>query len=300
MVKEDGIMKRSILVLAITVFTVALSCNKAEVPIKESKVAVNISVGELEPSTKAVKTGWSNGDIINIWFDNRCSLTPDLTLTYNGTTWAASEMSSTVVEALKPSGAIKGFWEATNSSASSGWGPRNNGHEFYYDGAYSNYNTGNGVKGYLTIGFSEISYTFTEDVLTANLDSFYYLSNLQVVVSGNDVPSGDYYLYSDQINCLYRLDIYNTSYMRSNITFDSWKGSEGHIAGISNTDGLAFVGRLRAANDGTSANYEIFLKNRTTGKLYKTTKESTTLSSSGSTKLCAVKIPFSKFTEVTP
>ena len=67
-----------------------------------------------------------------------------------------------------------------------------------------------------------------------------------------------------------------------------------------NTDGLAFVGRLRAANDGTSANYEIFLKNRTTGKLYKTTKESTPLSSSGSTKLCAVKIPFSKFTEVTP
>ena len=120
------------------------------------------------------------------------------------------------------------------------------------------------------------------------------------MVSGNDIPSGNYYLYSDQMNCLYKLDIYNSTYMTSNIAFDSQYGSNGHIAGISSADGLAFVGRLRGANDGKSATYEIFLKNRTTGKLYKTTKESVTLSSSGSTKLCAINIPFSKFTEVTP
>ena len=292
-------MKRTLLVVAISVLAAAVSCNKAEVPAQDSKVTVNISVAELESGTKAVKTGWSNGDIINIWFDGRCDFTPDLTLTYNGTSWVASEMASAVVEALKASGTLKGFWEATNSTASSGWGGRQNGHEFFYDGAYNNYNTGNGVKGYLTLGFFNIGYTYSGGVLTANLNSFYYLSNLQVVVSGNDIPSGNYYLYSDQMNCLYKLDIYNSTYMTSNIAFDSQYGSNGHIAGISSADGLAFVGRLRGANDGKSANYEIFLKNRTTGKLYKTTKESVTLSSSGSTKLCAINIPFSKFTEVT-
>ena len=285
-------MKQFYLIISAALLIVAASCNKVDPAGVQGKVTVNITVGDLEPGTKAVKSGWENGDLINIWFDSRSSLTPDLTLTYNGSTWTASEMTAEVQAALSASGTFKGFWEATNTTATTGWGPRSNGHEFYYDGAYNGYNSTIGVKGYLTVGFFDIAYTYSGGVLSAELNSFYFLSNLQVVVSGT-MPAGDYYLYSNQIRSLCMVDIYNSSYMTSGIALSGDYGSNGRIAGISNTDGLAFIGRLRT--DGSSADYQIFLHNRTTDKTYRFTKNAQTLSSADNAQLVAIKIPFSEF-----
>ena len=112
----------SYIIAAGAILIAAVSCDKADNAVSETaagNVKVNITVGELDPDTKAVKTGWSTGDVINVYLDDIVAHTPDFTLTYNGTKWVASELSVEAAGRLKASGYLKGFWEGSNSYADS-------------------------------------------------------------------------------------------------------------------------------------------------------------------------------------
>ena len=90
--------------LAASVFTM-FSCEKANQLADENQsIEINVTVGNLD--TKALKTGWVNGDIINVYLDNVTAYTPDFTLTYDGTKWVASELSSDAISRLQPSGKL--------------------------------------------------------------------------------------------------------------------------------------------------------------------------------------------------
>ena len=77
-------MKKLLLLLAGTAMLSLLSCTKTMAP-ADGPVQVKISVAGMSPDTKAIKTAWTDGDKINIWFgDATWSVLPQLVLTYSG------------------------------------------------------------------------------------------------------------------------------------------------------------------------------------------------------------------------
>ena len=164
----------------------AASCSKSEMDIREPEapsaesVKVAISVSGFSPDTKAVKTGWETGDIINVYLDDASSYEPDFTLTYDGSSWNASALDAAVVARLKTSGGtLFGFWEDSNScmSSSSSWQK--------YGSKWMQF-----PGGHLVADFSSIPYTWSEGTLTASVDSWRFRTNFQLVVSGRTSPGG--------------------------------------------------------------------------------------------------------------
>ena len=113
-------MKRIIfLTVAAATLLLTASCQKTETDTTSDKVIVNINVAGLAPETKAVKTGWSEGDKINIWFNDvpaghysYWKELPHLVLTYTAGAWTGSDVD---VDLLSASGTFKAIYEASNA-----------------------------------------------------------------------------------------------------------------------------------------------------------------------------------------
>ena len=287
----------------------AASCSKREMDIQEPEtpsvesvesVKVNISVSGLTPDTKAIKKGWESGDIINVYLDNYCGansdLIPDFTLTYDGSSWKASDLKAEATARLKASGTLKGFWEASNSCFGSGdrWriiyfnrGETNRGTQIEWPDSDKRATTG--VTSYLLALCNDVAYTYSENTLSASITDWKFATTMQVVVTG--LPEGNYSLRG---NNWYSIASKSNIYVRPNEISCGDNSSQGWISGISNTDGIAFVGELYGDNQKVQRSF--ILKNNTTGQEYSYTSGEVKLTSNNKTKVVGVKIPFSKFT----
>lgn len=291
-------MKKIYAILAAAAALVAAaSCNKIETnqPGNESKgeVTVNITVGSLAPDTKAVKTGWENGDIIHVYLDDASTYTPDFDLTFNGTNWVASSISDAVAARLVAFGSyLRGFWESSNSCMSDvSWDKFST----YFQFPNSDNRATTGVTDYIIADFSNISYTYTGGTLTASIDSWRFRTNLQIVVSGISYEANRYTLYSSCMNSLNMLNTQSgSSPYECHVDYYGSGSTDGRIAGISNTDGVAFVGAL-PTNYSAGDNLTFYLVDNTTGVTYEFTKTLTAALSDVETKVIAIKIPFAKF-----
>ena len=260
------------------------SCNKVDNGgVKTPDVKIDIQVAELGTSTKAIKTGWTEGDVVNVYLSDATSYVPDFTLTYDGEAWTPSEMTDGVKARLKESGTIKGFWEASNTAASVGG-------DWDRYGSYISFNQSNsatsGVKQYLTACFSA-SYTYDDGSLTAAIDSWTFPQGLiQIVVTG--LEHDQFCLTQDNIMTLNMYDITD-----DNIEPSPY-GAGRRIAGIENEDGLAFVGCL---NTNLFDGHEFTLKlyDLEDDSIYTFTKTLETDLLGFEHNLNAIKIPFSKF-----
>ena len=284
----------------------AASCSKSEMDIREPEVPsaesvkVNISVSGLTPDTKAIKKGWESGDIINVYLDNYCGaksdLIPDFTLTYDGSSWKASDLKAEATARLKASGTLKGFWEASNSCFGSGdrW------ESYYFEGSETNRGTvikwpdsdkrnTTGITSYLLALCNNVAYTYSENTLSASITDWKFATTMQVVVTG--LPEGNYSLRG---NNWYSIASKSNIYVKPNEILCGEESNEGWISGISNTDGIAFVGTLYG--DDQKEKRSFILKNNTTGQEYIYTSGEVKLTSKNKTKVVGVKIPFSKFT----
>lgn len=260
------------------------SCNKIDNGgVKTPDVKIDIQVAELGTSTKAIKTGWTEGDVVNVYLSDATSYVPDFTLTYDGEAWTPSEMTDEVKARLQENGTIKGFWEASNTAASTGgdW-------DRYV--SYISFNQSNsatsGVKQYLTACFST-SYTYADGSLTAAIDSWTFPQGLiQIVVTG--LEHDQFCLTQDNIMTLNMYDITD-----DNIEPSPY-GAGRRIAGIENEDGLAFVGCL---NTNLFDGHEFTLKlyDLEDDSIYTFTKTLETDLLGFEHNLNAIKIPFSKF-----
>lgn len=278
---------KKIFVFAITAVVAAsmVSCNKAQQPGNDNQgIKVNITVGALE--TKAIKDSWETGDIINVYLDDVIAHTPDFTLTYNGSTWVASEITSEVALRLKASGYLKGFWEGSNSYAASGeWNKWMSGTKYaYIDFPERAKMSTTGVKTQLMACFKN-DYTFDGSELRANLSTWdKTATTFQMVVTG--LPSGSYSLYTDsnQIGAVHAICVSGNNVSSSNYGSTS---SSAKIAGIANADGVAFVGQVLRSN--ITMDYNFYLVDNSAGKTYKFSKNIALFTSA---KIAAVKLPF--------
>lgn len=289
--------KLYIILAAAALIAAAASCNKTVVTENEPapQVKVDITVGNLEPGTKAIKTGWANGDVINVYLEDAAGFNPDFTLTFDGTKWNASAISSAVAARLSTSGgAIRGFWEATNSCMSSSDWVKS---AYYIDFPnYSNKLT-TGLAGHLVADFCVV-YSFDGSTLTATIDSWRFRTNLQIVVTG--ISLGSYTLYSDDIENMNSIALQaGDSPYTIEAGYYGTGETNGRIFGIPNADGVAFVGAM-AGSKYSGSSMTLYLIDNTTSKTYSFTKVLDSDLYNPDNRVNAIKIPFSKFSEVTP
>ena len=168
------IMKKiNIVFAAFTLIAAMAACDKEETQGLE-KVRINVSVSDFDPSTRALKSGWENGDIINVYLDDVVSHTPDFTLTYGESGWTASELSSDVVSRLQESGTLKGFWESSNSAVSGeGWNRWMSGVKYaFFDYPDKGKASTTGVQTFVTAQFGYLPYKYEEGTLSAEINKW--------------------------------------------------------------------------------------------------------------------------------
>ena len=289
--------KINILLATLAMLVATVSCNNDDKLFNEPSSAngdlkIDITVADLQSSTKAIKTGWANGDIINVYLDDAVSnYVPDFTLTFNGTNWVASEISDAVKNRLKANnGKLSGFWEGSNSCMTDASWSKNGG---YID--FPGYGSATGHKGNVVADFQEIPYTISEGILSANISSWRFRSDLQIVVSGISFEDGRYTLCSDGINNLSSIGVH--TYAVEHQCYVSYYGTGyeyGRVAGIANADGVAFVGALSTTYS-AGENFKVYLIDNVTGVTYSFTKVLTESLGSDNSKVIGIKIPFNKF-----
>ena len=289
----------------------AASCSKSEMDIQEAdipeavipssaesaeSVKVNISVSGLSPETKAIKTGWTSGDIINVYLDDAESIhTPDFTLTYDGSSWNASALDAAVVARLKArGGTLFGFWEDSNSCINNDkWekGVWYNRSSIRFPNSTQNYEKEWEV--HLVADFSSISYTFSESdrTLSAKINKWEFYYPTQVVVSGLTYTPGRYVILPNSTF----LEAGDSIYMSREHDSPKIKGGliYERLAGIENEDGVAFVGYTERRKD--KREYKISLLDKYTNTIYYFKKKISLPSLVDESKVTAIKIPFSKF-----
>lgn len=301
-------MKKITILLAITALVAgAASCNKIENNNADSGIKVNIAVSDLTPGTKAIKSGWSDGDIINVYLNDATSYVPDFQLTYSGGSWSASAISDAVAARLQAfGGTLQGFWEGSNSAISgSAWDTRSS-NWIHYD---ESKDATTGKVQHLIASFADIDYTFDGTTVTASLDTWYFRSNIQIVVTG--LPAGTYALYGDAYaSGTISIQNFNNITMGNNTAnMPSLRGltsSSRRIAGIANEDGIAFVGAMNRTEFHTGDKIVLHLVKNAGGSetLYTCTKTLTStdiLITDGAAygsnaKVYAANVPITAFT----
>lgn len=275
----------------------AISCGKEDVQEMETggDVKINITVSDFDPATRALKSGWENGDIINVYLDDVVSHTPDFTLTYNGGEWTASDLGDDAVSRLNSSGKLKGFWESSNSAVSGeGWKRWMSGTKYaYFDFPDKSNASTTGVKTVAVAQFG-VDYNYDGTILSAEIKSWSITTNFQLVVTG--LTEGSYSLYTGS-NTLTVCNDICVSGSRVDVSMQGDATETYKIGGVSNSDGVAFIGYVNRAN--VEFDYVFYLVDNATGKKYSFTKNTSLPTYSGNV-LVGAKVPFSSFTEVTP
>ena len=174
--KRMGIMKRTILFIFCLALLVA-GCSKEQVIETMTgetprHLTIDITVNPEGPDTRAVKTGWENGDKIYVFFDFGKNTTSDehMTMTYDGSKWSYEFSNETMEAALlaKTGGKLGAVYFPYGTPAFS----------YGKDGSDIYVNFGLDPDVGTNYSYSWSSYTVSEGKLTATLDMS--LSNVYV------------------------------------------------------------------------------------------------------------------------
>lgn len=274
------------------------SCSKSEIEEPSTNITdikLNISVADLESAaTKAAKTGWVNGDKINIWFEGNAQENPDLVIKYNGSSWVKDNTAilsgnnpnaSGKLNAVYVQNGMNGMSYSTESSTGVFHFPR---YQDFIDGNFEN----KPVATDLTVTCSKIDYTCDNGLLTSHLLNWNFGTNFQVVITG--LNEDTWALSSSVSHMISKVTIPsdNTSVIVSGSSMNSQ-----YVLSQENADGKAFYFDQTIGYLDTDVTFSLF--NITRGKKYTFTATNKRLSSDHGSML-NVKIEFSKFEEYHP
>ncbi len=290
------IMKKLFTILAamVAVFSF-VSCNK-EIPAVEEQqqdaIKLNIKVADL--ASKAVKSGWTSGDKINIWYDKNITRNPDLVIEYDGSDWSVDQ--SATVSGAKPSanGTLNAVYVQNGVSVFSKYSDISS--VFGYPAAqFSTPSTGVKVDTQslytatpLTSFVESAAYTFESETLSVNLEAWTFkkLNNVQVVIS--NLPEGTWVLKCN------RLMLRNTFVLSDGGFGTSSQSYDEYALSTDNADGKAFMYYYESSD--TDFLFTLHELSSNVTMTYSVTGK--TLDKSG--KLNAIKIDYSKFEDIYP
>ena len=268
-------MKRiSIIIASALAAMLSASCSKSiETPAAPSPgesiiLDLNIAGFDGAGDTKAVKTGWAAGDKLNLWFDDwnyteqANNPIPDLVITYDGTKWDARALAAG--RSLKPSGKLRALYEGYNdltkyvSKFSSG----SQDFELPYEIVAGQRANPNRV---MCASFGDVSYTYTDNKLTATIAKWEMYSAFKVLVKGLDpAAAGDYALQVKNVTTNEYFRTVGGFFLepRANCAFSGVLSGSGNgtVVGVPDADGVAFYYRYCECSN-ADIEFQLFKKN---------------------------------------
>lgn len=222
---------------AVAAFSLA-SCNKENMEdTKPSELKLNISVSYFGgATTKAVKTGWTAGDKINIWYDGNNQYPPDLVIKYDGSEWTKD--SEAVLSGNEPAerGKIYFIYEASNNLS-----------RYTYEGGPFR---GTANLTYTDSYWYPTIYTYAEGILSFSIEAWIPGTEFQVVVT--DIDPSKYELMCDILHAGYGFYVSKGVFLYSTDV-------DQYTSGFANEDGTAFYFTDSAGS--VEADYTFTLKN---------------------------------------
>ena len=285
------------------------SCNKSEMPEAATTdgIKLDITVADLNSETKAVKSGWVNGDRLNLYFDGwNASATsdnfqkePDMILKYDGSKWQIESQVASLSSRLKESGGkFTAFWESSNdlmNFSSYEWASPTV--HYHFPTTKNTHTSDQYVMHANMVVFSEsIDYSFKGSTLTAAISTWTFDTKLKILVKTDDTAVKD-----NANNLVLQVKIGDDSYawpkgdVVVRATDLSILGASSNVIGmqgaVAESDGLAFY---YAYNYSTGSQIVFTLIDTSNGnkKQYTVTDKSLRTDS-----FKAISIDYSKFTE---
>ena len=198
-------MKKTIILAGFALMAAFSSCNKSEMPEAATSdgIKLNITVADLSPETKAVKSGWVNGDRLNLYFEgwnesatsDNYQKEPDMILKYDGSKWQIESQVASLSSRLKESGGkFSAFWESSNDLKN---------YKYFewattalYHSAFTTKNAHTSDKYvchanlYVT-NKDDIAYSYDGSTLTAKISSWDFLTRLKILVKTENTAVKD-------------------------------------------------------------------------------------------------------------
>ena len=197
-------MKKTIILASLALMAAFSSCNKSEMPEAATTdgIKLNITVADLSTETKAVKSGWVNGDRLNLFFEgwnesatsDNYQKEPDMILKYDGSKWQIESQVASLSTRLKESGGkFTAFWESSNdlmNFSSYEWASPT---VYYHFPTTKNTHTSDQYVMHANmVVFSEsIDYSFKGSTLTAAISTWTFDTKLKILVKTDDTAVKD-------------------------------------------------------------------------------------------------------------
>ena len=252
-------MKKIIYLFAAAATLLAASCNKIETTEQEitpDAIQLNIKVANLTdtPDTKAAKTGWVNGDKINIWFDDWNNTEPvdnhipDMVITYDGSVWKVSSQVSGLSLRLKANGKLTALFEGFNDLSKYTY--KYDDCEWFYPAkvklAIATYEYV--YNSPMVVAAKGLSYSYSDGTITANLDNWDFYTMFKVLLKNDNsklIHSADkYYLQVKNITTGKYAGTKGAFVVMSHSNYptisDGSSNNYGFAAGVQEADGIAF------------------------------------------------------------
>ena len=297
-------MNKTLFFAGIAAAALLASCTKEVAPrenLPVCSIKLDLMVSDLqEPASKAVKTGWQAGDVIDIWYDANVQKAPDLVARFDGSVWNVESSATVSGNAPSSSGSLNAVYVSAGNIAGYGWSGGASGlpgagagftcpvHEGTVDGQE------NPAVSDLIVFSQKQAYTFADGVLRASLDSWKYLSNTQIVVSGEGLQPGDWALKCDKLKTVSGFNFANG--VPGDAIYAGDAVADSYAFGQANADGLAFY---FLADSESSQDYVFTLYNLSGPEKYTYTASAKTLNTDASQRN-AVKIAQTKFAGAAP
>ena len=307
-------MKKTIILAGFALMAAFSSCNKSEMPEAATTdgIKLNITVADLSPETKAVKSGWVNGDRLNLYFEgwnesatsDNYQKEPDMILKYDGSKWQIESQVASLSSRLKSTGGkFTALWESGNDLI--GYRLKWYDHAVWYQHSYNRnqYTSYNDTyHSPMVVHSAGVEYTFDGSTLTANISDWIFDTKFKVLVKTEDTG-----LKGKANDLVLQVKVGETGYAnpkgaivvnRDYIMFLLSNGSSNYIGmqgAVAESDGLAFY---YVYCDATASDTIIFSLIDTTDGTTKTYSVSGKTLDSNSYTFKAISIDYSKFKEV--
>ena len=304
-------MKKTIILAGFALMAAFSSCNKSEMPEAATTdgIKLNITVADLSPETKAVKSGWVNGDRLNLYFEgwnesatsDNYQKEPDMILKYDGSKWQIESQVASLSSRLKSTGGkFTALWESGNDLM--GYSLKWYDHAVWYQHSYNRnqYTSYNDTyHSPMVVHSAGVEYTFDGSTLTTNISDWIFDTKFKVLVKTEDTG-----LKGKANDLVLQVKVGETGYAnpkgaivvnRDYIMFLLSNGSSNYIGmqgAVAESDGLAFY---YVYCDATASDTIIFSLIDTTDGTTKTYSVSGKTLDSNSYTFKAISIDYSKF-----
>ncbi|MDY5042593.1 MAG: hypothetical protein SPF15_01115 [Candidatus Cryptobacteroides sp.] len=307
-------MKKTIILAGFALMAAFSSCNKSEMPEAATTdgIKLNITVADMSPETKAVKSGWENGDRLNLYFEgwnesatsDNYQKEPDMILKYDGSKWQIESQVASLSSRLKSTGGkFTALWESGNDLI--GYRLKWYDHAVWYQHSYNRnqYTSYNDTyHSPMVVHSAGVEYTFDGSTLTTNISDWIFDTKFKVLVKTEDTG-----LKGKANDLVLQVKVGETGYAnpkgaivvnRDYIMFLLSNGSSNYIGmqgAVAESDGLAFY---YVYCDATASDTIIFSLIDTTDGTTKTYSVSGKTLDSNSYTFKAISIDYSKFEAV--